>query len=195
MSIGTLPNVNSTKTNRDIKQGISVCSRTTMLTKHQIESRKKLRFPKWQRKRRQECSGYCESCISDGFCLARLGVVGFSKRQISPENPMQKVLGPIRRIPFTQSTQRQASIREKKRPSLGKIQVEIPHQRSPYAMKFEDRSQEETARQQRCARTKAWNLAKNIFKLKQNDKATFFSPAEKCFSQVPQQDSRRRENL
>ena len=91
---------------------------------------------------------------------------------------MQKVLGPIRRIRFTQSTLRQASIQEKKGPSLGNIEVKIPHQRSPYAMKFEDRSQEESARQQRCARGKAWDLAKNIQKLKQKDKAAFYSPAE-----------------
>ena len=37
------------------------------------------------------------------------------------------------------------------RPSLGKINVKVPPQRSPYAMKFEDRSHEETDRQQRCA--------------------------------------------
>ena len=43
-------------------------------------------------------------------------------------------------------------------------------------MKFEDRSHEETERQQRRARSKAWNLAKNIYKLKENDKATFYSP-------------------
>ena len=30
-----------------------------------------------------------------------------------------------------------------KGPSLGKIEVKVPRQRSPYAMKFEDRSQEE----------------------------------------------------
>ena len=93
-------------------------------------------------------------------------------------NPMQKVLGPIRRVRFTQSTLRQASIREKKGPSLGKINVKNPHQRSPCAMKFEDRSHEETERQQRCARRKAWNLAKNMYKLKENDKATFYSPVE-----------------
>ena len=46
---------------------------------------------------------------------------------------------------------RQASIQKKKGPSLGKVQVKNPHQRSPYAMKFEDQSQEETERQQRCA--------------------------------------------
>ena len=45
-------------------------------------------------------------------------------------------------------------------------------------MKFEDRPQEETERQQRCARSKAWNLAKNIYKLKEKDKATFYSPSE-----------------
>ena len=61
---------------------------------------------------------------------------------------------------------------ENKGPSLGKIQVKIPSQRSPSAMKFEDRSQEETERQQRCARSKAWNLAKNIYKLKEKYKAT-----------------------
>ena len=46
-------------------------------------------------------------------------------------------------------------------------------------MKFEDQSHEETERQQRCARSKAWNHAKNIYKLKENDKATFYSLAEK----------------
>ena len=45
-------------------------------------------------------------------------------------------------------------------------------------MKFEDRSHEETERQQRCARSKAWSLAKNIFKFEEKDKATFYSPAE-----------------
>ena len=91
---------------------------------------------------------------------------------------MQKVLGLIRRVRFTQSTLRQASIREKKGPSLGKLQVKVPHQRSPHAMKFEDRSHKETERQQRCARSKAWNLAKNIYKLKEKDKATFCLPSE-----------------
>ena len=34
------------------------------------------------------------------------------------------------------------------------------------------------AGQLRCARSKAWNLAQNINKLQENDKATFYSPAE-----------------
>ena len=94
-------------------------------------------------------------------------------------NPMQKVLGPVRRERYTQSTQRQATIQENKGPSLGKIQVKNPYQRSPYAMKFEDRSPGETERQERCSRGKAWNLARNIYKLKEKDKATFYSPIAK----------------
>ena len=63
-------------------------------------------------------------------------------------------------------------------PSLGKINVKHPPQRSPYAIKIEDRSHEETERQERCARGKAWNFAKNINKLKEKDKTTFCSPSE-----------------
>ena len=73
---------------------------------------------------------------------------------------MQKVPEPIQRVRVTESAPRQASIREQKGPSLGKFYVKAPHQRSPYAMKFEDKSHEETERQQSCARSKAWNLAK-----------------------------------
>ena len=91
---------------------------------------------------------------------------------------MHKVLGSIRKVRFTHSTPRQGSIPEKKGPSPGNIQVKIPHQRSSYAVNFEDQSHEETGRQQRCARSKAWNFAKNIFKLRENDKATFYLPVE-----------------
>ena len=62
---------------------------------------------------------------------------------------------------------------------MGKIKVKVPHQRSPYGMQLEDRSHEETERQQRCARSKAWNLAKNRYKLKEErPRVTFYSPAE-----------------
>ena len=49
---------------------------------------------------------------------------------------------------------------------------------SPYAMKFEDRSPEEIAREERCVRGDAWELVKNIYKLKEKDKATLFSPTD-----------------
>ena len=70
-----------------------------------------------------------------------------SQGRQSRGNLMQKVSEPIQRVRFTKSTLRHASIREKKGPSLGKRQVKHPHQRSPYGLKFEDRSFEETERQ------------------------------------------------
>ena len=107
-----------------------------------------------------------------------------------------KVLGPIRRVRFTRAALREANIRESKGPSLKKIQVKSSHQRSPYAVKFEDRSQEETERQERCARGDAWKIAKNIYKLKETEKATFYSPSDECgFCQPHPQQSRRKESL
>ena len=56
-----------------------------------------------------------------------------------------------------------------------------PHQRNPNAPKFEDRSQEETEWQERCAREAAWKQAKNVFKLKEHERAAFFSsPENRC---------------
>ena len=103
-------------------------------------------------------------------------------------NPMQKVLGSIRKVRFTQPTLRQASIREKKGPSLGKLQVKHHHQRSPHAMKFEDRSHEETEREQRCARNKEGNLSKNKFKLKEKDQVTFYSISGASMHMVSKRD-------
>ena len=94
MSIGIFPNINSIKTNRDVKLGTSVCSRIIRLTSNLTKSRKRATLPpKKKGKRRQKCSGHCENCISAGMCLARLGVIGFSKRQTSPEKPDAKSLG------------------------------------------------------------------------------------------------------
>ena len=65
---------------------------------------------------------------------------------------------------FTKATHRHANIRENKGTSLGVTQVKVPHQRSPYPSKFEDRSQEETERQEPCARADAWRMAKNTIR-------------------------------
>ena len=64
-------------------------------------------------------------------------------------------------------------------PSLGYICPGEPHERSPNAPKFEDRSQEETEWQEQGAREAAWKLAKNVFELKEHQRAAFFSPSEK----------------
>ena len=67
---------------------------------------------------------------------------------------------------------------ETKNPSLGYICPGEPHQRRPNAPKFEDRSQEETEWQEQGAREAAWKLSKNVLKLKEQERATFFSPSE-----------------
>ena len=76
------------------------------------------------------------------------------------------ILKPIRCVRFTKAVLRHAYIRDQN-PSLVLICPSDPHQRNPNAPNFEDRSQEETEWQERCAGEAAWRLAKNIQKLKE----------------------------
>ena len=85
---------------------------------------------------------------------------------------------PIQRVKFTKAIARHIKIRDTN-PSLGYFCPGEPHERSPNAPKFEDRSQEETEWQEQGAREEAWKLAKNVFKLKKHERATFFSLSEK----------------
>ena len=87
---------------------------------------------------------------------------------------MQK---PIQRVKFSKAIARHTKIRDQN-PSLGYICPGEPHQRSPNAPKFEDRSQEETEWQEQGAREAAWKLAKILLKLTEHERATFFSPSE-----------------
>ena len=87
---------------------------------------------------------------------------------------------PIQRVKFTKAIARHTKIRDQN-PSLGYACPGEPHKRSPNAPKFEDRSQEETEWQEQGAREAAWKLAKNVFKLKEHERATFFSsPENRC---------------
>ena len=87
---------------------------------------------------------------------------------------MQK---PIQRVKLTKAIARHTKIRDQN-PSLGLTCPGELHQRSPNAPKFEDRSQEETEWQEQGAREAAWKLAKNVLKLKEQERATFFSPSD-----------------
>ena len=84
---------------------------------------------------------------------------------------------PIRCVKFTKAIARHTKIGDQN-PSLGYICPGEPHERSPNAPKFEDRSQEETEWQEQGAREAAWKLAKSVLKLKEQERATFFSPSE-----------------
>ena len=87
---------------------------------------------------------------------------------------MQK---PVQRVKFTKAFARHTKIRDHN-PSLGFICPGEPHQRNPNAPKFEDRSLEETEWQEQGAREAAWRLAKKVLKLKEHERATFFSPSK-----------------
>ena len=86
----------------------------------------------------------------------------------------------IQRVKFKKAIARHTKIRDQN-PSLGYICPGEPHERSPNAPKFEDRSQEETQWQEQGAREAAWKLAKNVFKLKEHERSAFFSsPENRC---------------
>ena len=86
----------------------------------------------------------------------------------------------IQRVKFKKAIARHTKIRDQN-PSLGYICPGEPHERSPNVPKFEDRSLEETKWQELGAREAAWKLAKNVFKLKEHERAAFFSsPENRC---------------
>ena len=80
---------------------------------------------------------------------------------------------PIQHVKFTKATK----IRDQN-PSLGYICPGEPHQRSPNAPKFEDRSLEETEWQEQGAGEAVWKLAKSVLKLKEHQRTAFFPPSE-----------------
>ena len=84
---------------------------------------------------------------------------------------------PIQRVKLKKAIACHTKIRDQN-PSLGYICPGEPHERSPNAPKFEDRSQEETEWQEQGAREAAWKLAKSVFKLKEHERAAFFSSPE-----------------
>ena len=87
---------------------------------------------------------------------------------------------PIQRVKFTKAIARHTKIRDEN-PSLGYICPGEPHEGSSNAPKFEDRSQEETECPEQGAREAAWKLAKSVFKLKEHERAAFFSsPENRC---------------
>ena len=75
---------------------------------------------------------------------------------------------------FCKAVVRHANIRDKIH-HLEWFAQGIFHQRDANAPIFEGRSQEETEWQERCARKAAWKLAKSVLKLREKNKATFFS--------------------
>ena len=67
-----------------------------------------------------------------------------------------------RTVIYSAGTWYQMRIPERKGPSRGIIQKCEPHERNPCAPRYEDRTPDETSRQESCARKAARNLAKSV---------------------------------
>ena len=119
------------------------------------KKQKKSNIPKRRESKDTGAVAIVNSVSQLGCVLQDLDALDSQGTKEFRESPMQKVSNAIQRVRFTKCTLRHASIRDKKEPSLGKIQVKPRHQRSPYAAKFEDRSHKKTERQERCAQSKA----------------------------------------
>ena len=159
-------------------QETRVCFLTSRLMKNQIKSQKRATSKK-EEKATTRMLWLLRKAYRSWVVYYRTQMHSILKERKSfGETRCKESWNTNQRVRFTKSTLRHASIRDKKGPSFRKIQVKPRHQRSPHAMKFEDRSREETERQQRCARSTAWVLAKNRYKLKEKDKAAFNFPAE-----------------
>ena len=101
---------------------------------------------------------------------------------------------PIQREKFTKAIARHTKSRDQN-PSLGDICPGQPHERSPNAPKFEDRSQEETEWREQGAREAAWKLAKRVWKLKEHERATSYSLLRKIGACLHQLLNLRNETL
>ena len=69
-----------------------------------------------------------------------------------------KSLGPERSVQFSEGQLRHVKIREREGPSQGVVQHSYPHDRSPCAPTFDDRSEEQTLTQERCDSRVAWKI-------------------------------------
>ena len=87
-------------------------------------------------------------------------------------------MGSNHTVKFSMGTWHHIEIRERKGPSRGVTQKCEPQERNPCAPKLEDRTPQETMQQKRGARREAWDLARHVHKLKNTDKATFYSPTD-----------------
>ena len=84
---------------------------------------------------------------------------------------------PIQRVKFTKAIARHTKIRDQN-PSLGYICPGEPHERSPNAPKFEDPLRRRQSGKSKVPAEAAWKLAKSVLKLKEHQRAAFFSPSE-----------------
>ena len=162
VSVGILSNVNSLKLNRDAKPGMSVCSRITRLMKNQIKSPKR---PPSQKERESDD----KKAVAIVKTVPHLGCVSqdsesFDSQRGSPgETRRKKSWDQVEEYDSPNLCYVKQVSGKTKDHRLEKYKSNFLISEVPTLLNIEDRSQEEAARQQRCAQSKAWNLAKKHF--------------------------------
>ena len=121
MNIGNLPSVNFYKTETGCKGGDKWLFPHHKVDEQPNEKSEKGHYSHTRRESDDKTVVATEKIVPQLSCVSQDSDTLVSKRQT-----VQKVLEPTQRVQFTKSTLRQASIREKKGPSLGKIQVKHP---------------------------------------------------------------------
>ena len=101
--------------------------------------------------------------------LKQRKVQGCVSQNSDPKKSISRKAGHVRlntssghTIQFLGRSWYEIRIRERKWPSRGVTHKGEPHERNPCARKFEERTPEETSRQEDCAHEGAWDLAKEL---------------------------------
>ena len=148
----------STKQKRGAKPVTSGCSRTIRLMNNQTKSQRKATIPTQEEKATTRML-WLPRKLYNNWVASRKTQIRCSQRGKQCKKSWNQLKGynsPSLRYVKQVSRKRKDHRWEKYKSNI----------LSPNAMKFNDQSHEETARQQRYIRSKAWNLAKNINKLK-----------------------------
>ena len=192
VKIGILPSVNSTKQKRDAKPGICVCSCTTRLMNNQTKSQRKATIPQNRRESDDKNAVAIVKIVPQFGCVSQDADALVSQRgQQLRRNPMQKVLGSFRKVRFTEST-----LREKKGPALGKIQVKPQHQWSPYAVNcWGQVPWRDWKTRAMCPKARLGTLPKTKTSSKRTTKLHSTRLRNSGYSRLRQQKNRRKESL
>ena len=134
----------------------------------------------WWKAQQKAKERWCEriSCIIEGvyttgLCISRFLFERESPFYVKKENWDQNAPSNSPRAPGTKSKFGKERVH---REELSKKCEH--HWVVPCAPKFGERSHEETLQEERCARRVAWDQANIFYKLKNADKATFYTPTE-----------------
>ena len=103
-----------------------------------------------------------------GAVIVLAQVIGAERRRLWTDTVLNKCEGCVNQGLWSTIPHRSGGI----------IQKGEPHERNLCATSFEERTPEEASRQADGSSMAAWNLARRMYKLKAEDKATFYFPVK-----------------